>query len=506
MSGGLRSLLEEASPAAPALEQDGRTWSYDRLRRSAEAWAASAIPAPPPGETPPAPVAVVLPPTAEGVIAVHAALRSGRLVAPLNPALTAPEMAVALEALTPAVVWTDEAHAAVVRAAAGRVAPATVVTVVGEAVPDDPGSGAPRVGSGRVGGSPPDSAEGGDADREPVAAIWTSGTSGRAHGVLLSAPGLRHSALAARRRLELSAEDRWYGSLSLAHVGGLALVTRAALLGATVVAADGFDADGLADLVERGEVTHASLVPTMLRRLLGARAGRPAPGTLRCLLIGGAACPPDLVSEALDLGYPIALTYGLTEATSQVATAPPGLVRRKPGTVGPPLDGVEVAIGARGNVRVRGPTVAPGVVGGPATPVDGLVDADGWLDTGDLGELDEDGHLRILGRRSDRIVTGGVNVDPAEVEAALSGHPAVRECAVVGVPDPEWGERVSALVVVAPGPGAGPGEALRSWLRERLTGAKVPREIRIVAALPRNPNGKVDRERARALFAGPFTS
>ncbi|MGD2069213.1 MAG: fatty acid--CoA ligase family protein, partial [Gemmatimonadota bacterium] len=186
------------------------------------------------------------------------------------------------------------------------------------------------------------------------------------------------------------------------------------------------------------------------------------------------------------------LTYGLTEATSQVTTAPPSLVRRKPGTLGLPLDGVELRVDASGEILVRGATVAAGLYGSREP----LTDADGWLRTGDLGAVDGDGHLRVTGRRSDRIITGGVNVDPVGVETVLLRHPDVAEAGVVGLPDDGWGERVEAAVVARTGRSPDP-EAVRAWARQRLGGPQAPKRVTVLEALPRNPNGKVDRSALR---------
>jgi o-succinylbenzoate---CoA ligase len=249
-----------------------------------------------------------------------------------------------------------------------------------------------------------------------------------------------------------------------------------------------FSAQTFNDLVDRGDVTPASLVPTMLLRALDERGSRTAPSSLRCLLLGGASTPRALVERALAARFPIALTYGLSEACSQVATAPPELVAHKPGIVGAALRGTDVRIDEVGEILVRGPTVAAGYVGVDQP----LTDPAGWLHTGDLGELDEEGHLRVTGRRSERIVTGGVNVDPSEVEAVLRLHPDVQDVAVVGMPDPEWGERVVAVVV--PGSVSSPSHAeLETLARERLSPAKVPKRILFLGLLPRNVNGKLDR-------------
>jgi O-succinylbenzoic acid--CoA ligase len=220
------------------------------------------------------------------------------------------------------------------------------------------------------------------------------------------------------------------------------------------------------------------------------REGEPVPSTLRCLLVGGAAAGDTLVASALEQGYPVALTYGLTEACSQVATAPPKLVAEKPGTVGPPIDGLELKIREDGEISVRGATVSSGAA-----------DGEGWLRTGDLGRLDEDGHLWVSGRISDRIVTGGATVDPRTVERALESLRGVSAAAVAGVPDDVWGEIVVALIV--PDVGAElDSEALMERARERLSASESPRRLEFVDELPLNANGKIDRAEVRAIFSG----
>jgi O-succinylbenzoic acid--CoA ligase len=327
-----------------------------------------------------------------------------------------------------------------------------------------------------------------ETEPRPFALLWTSGTSGDASAVQILSSALEASARASVARLELTQGDRWYASLSLGHVGGLALVHRAAHVGCTLVVRGRFSAEVLGELIDREGLTHASLVPTMLRRLLEVRAGESVPSTLRCLLVGGAAASGALVPNAIEQGYPIALTYGLTEACSQVATAPPDLVGKKPGTVGSPIDGLEMRIRENGEICVRGPTVSPGAA-----------DEDGWLWTGDLGRLDGDGHLWISGRISDRIVTGGATVDPRSVEGVLEGLPGVSAAAVAGLPDDLWGETVVALIVLHPGAEADPKELIAS-ARERLSASQVPRRLEFAETLPVNPNGKIDRDAVREAF------
>lgn len=340
------------------------------------------------------------------------------------------------------------------------------------------------------------------------AVLWTSGTAGRPRGVALSFEALEASARASAERLGLGADDVWLASLSPAHVGGLALLTRALILGSRLVVAGAFDAAGAAALVAgEGEparlaVTHLSVVPTQLLRLLDAWGEGPPPRTFRCALVGGAGTPEALLGRALERGWPLALTYGLTEATSQVATAPPPATRAKPGTVGQPLPGVELRVASDGGILVRGSTLALAYVASDEP----LVDVDGWLHTGDLGRLDQDGDLWVTGRRIDRIVSGGVTVDAVEVEEALRAHPAVHDAGVVGLPDEEWGERVGAWVEPEPGDGEVVLDAasLDAWLRARLGPAKLPRVYHVASGLPRNANGKLDRSAVReALRSRP---
>lgn len=333
-----------------------------------------------------------------------------------------------------------------------------------------------------------------------AAVLWTSGTTGRPRGVAIAEAGLLAATTSARDRLGLTDTDVWVASLSLAHVGGLALVVRALLLGSTLVAEGRFKTEKLVDALRREgaapAVTHASLVPTQLLRLMDAWGGNPPPDSLQCILLGGAAAPESLLDRALDAGWPVALTYGMTEMTSQVATAPPEATRAKPGCVGGPLRGVEIRMAVDGEIRVRGATQALGFVGVDQP----LADSDGWYSTGDLGRVDEDGDLWILGRKSDRIVSGGVTVDPHEIQAALCEHRAIGEACVVGIPDPEWGELVAAVVVPS-GSTLDQGR-IEEWAHERLGPARLPRAWQVRAHLPLNANGKVDRKAVRALFTG----
>jgi o-succinylbenzoate---CoA ligase len=464
-----------ANPEGLALDDGGRPLSYRELHSRAEDVARRLMTAGvAPGE-----LVAVEGPLSLGLLAIfHGAWLAGAAVAPLSPRWTPSEVERALGWLRPGIrVSVGDPHAS-----EGREASVSVVTWSGD------GAGAETTQECLFGLQPSVPSPPGLGEGDLAAKLLTSGTSGTPKVVGLTAGNLLASAWASQERLGLDPSDRWLASLSPAHVGGLALLTRGAALGSGVVLRGGFGAEEFLTLGGEGAITHASLVPTMLHQALEAMGGRPAPASLRCVLLGGAPAPESVLERALAAGFPIALTYGLTEASSQVATATPELVRRKPGAVGPPLPGVEVAVVGDGELLVRGPTVAPG-----------CANIDGWLRTGDRARLDPEGHLWIVGRVSDRIISGGVNVDPAEVEAVLVGHPDIREAAVVGLPDPVWGERVVAAVV--PVAGLEPSEEdLGERARAVLSGPKRPRAWRFVEALPRNANGKVDRERVRALF------
>jgi len=299
--------------------------------------------------------------------------------------------------------------------------------------------------------------------------IRTSGTTGVPKRVELTYANHAASAAASAARLGAEPGDRWLCPLPLHHVGGLNVLIRSAINHTTVLLQREFDAARVKATLEAGEVTLASLVPTMLVRLREAGL-RQAPG-LRAIALGGGPVPAGLLDWAAETGIPVVPVYGMTETCSQIVAGSPGRV----------LPGVELEIAPDGEILVRGAMVAPGELAG-----------DGWLHTGDLGRLDEDGRLHVLGRLKELIVTGGENVAPLEVEQALLAHPAVNDAGVAGLPDPEWGEAVTAFVVMSEPAGA---EELREWCRERLEPFKVPKAVHVVPALPRSPGGKLLRDR-----------
>jgi O-succinylbenzoic acid--CoA ligase len=299
---------------------------------------------------------------------------------------------------------------------------------------------------------------------EPFAVVYTSGTTGQPKPVELTYGNVHASALANAENLGVDPDDRWLCCMPLFHVGGMSILTRSAINQTEAVIHERFDPERVLHALEEEAITLISLVATQLRRLLDA--GLEAPPDLRAALIGGGPVPSDLLKRAEQVGVPVIPTYGLTETCSQVWT-------------GQPLPGAEIVAGEDGEILVRGPMVAPKA----------LAD-DGWLHTGDRGQIDEDGNLTVEGRIADTIVTGGENVAAAEVEEVLSSHPLVDDVAVVGRPDPEWGQAVTAFVVGSADP-----DELRAHARERLAGYKVPKAIHRLDEIPRNAAGKVQRGR-----------
>ena len=319
--------------------------------------------------------------------------------------------------------------------------------------------------------------------------VETSGSTGTPKGVMLTHGNMAAAVAASRARLGLEAGDAWLCCLPLRHVGGLSILYRCAEAGARVVLHDGFAADRVLAALATESVSHISLVPAMLAKLM--EAGPPPPG-LRCVLVGGAALDGDLAGRAVAKGWPLAVTYGMSETASQLATLPGIGAGWEPGRVGRPLDGFEVSIGPDGRIRVRGPALMAGYADPQGSPGVGL-DANGWFTTGDLGRL-EGGELTVLGRADGALTSGGETFHPEEVERLLTRCPGIREAAVIGLPDPVWGDRVTALVV-----GDWTEEQVLAWCRETIPGARRPRAAVKVQSLPRTALGKLDRMALRKL-------
>ncbi len=333
--------------------------------------------------------------------------------------------------------------------------------------------------------------------------VFTSGTTGHPKGARITYANHLYGAAASAFRLGALPDDRWLTPLPLFHVGGQAVLMRSVMYGGAAVVHDTFDPAAVNRAIERDGITLLSVVPNMLTRMLNERGDRSYPDTLRCVLLGGGAAPAALLEECLRRGLPVATSYGLTEANSQVATLSPAAAAHKAGSSGQALAFAELRIVAEngeqaapfgeGEIAVRGLTVADGYDRDP----EGTAAAfrDGWLYTGDIGYLDEEGFLYVLDRRTDMIVSGGENVYPAEVEAVLLAHPDVLEAGVVGVPDEQYGQAPLAVVRLR---ATAPSSDLLAFCRLHLAAYKTPRHIRTVGEpLPRNASGKLLRKELR---------
>jgi o-succinylbenzoate---CoA ligase len=304
--------------------------------------------------------------------------------------------------------------------------------------------------------------------------VATSGSTGAPKGVELSAGALLHSARASLERIGARPGERWLCCLPVTHIAGLQVLVRSLVGGTDPVLADRADAR----TVTASGCAHISVVPTQLSRLLDVDIS-PLAG-FKSVLLGGAAAPTGLLDAARAAGVPVVTTYGMTETCG-------GCVYD-----GVPLAGVRIRIGDEDErIWVGGPVLFSGYVGGER--------ASGaeWFRTGDLGRLDPGGRLVVRGRADDVINTGGHKVVPGEVAAALQAHPGVRDAAVLGQPDPEWGERVVAIVVPADPADPPALELLRLHVQERLPRYAAPSRVVMVDAVPMLPSGKHDLARLR---------
>ena len=430
----------QSCPDRTALVADGSEVSYAELEAEAT-WVARRLAAH--GVRRGSTVALTMHPRREQAVLLHALMKVGAVLLPLGPAMTAEERAVVIVAEEPEIDLSDPGQLTQTEAD---------LPLLGEH----------------------------DMDA-PCCRVLTSGSTGSPDAVSLTYGNFLWSAVGSAFNIGVEPHDRWLCCLPLSHISGLGILMRSVVYGTAAVLHDGFDVDRVGESLEGGGVTVVSLVTTMLTRLLEAGADLSGP---RAILIGGGPVPEAPLEEAIGRGATVVQTYGLTEACSQVTTLSPADARRKLGSAGRPLLTTHLRI-RNGEILVQGPTVAPG-----------RTDADGWLHTGDLGRIDEEGFLYVEDRIDDMIVSGGENVVPAEVEQVLLRHPEVADAAVVGRDDPEWQQAVTAIVVLEDGSAVTPDE-LRRHCAGALAGFKVPKRVELAAALPRTPSGKLLRRALR---------
>lgn len=433
------------------------------------------------------------------VVAWFAIVSAGAVVVPISTASAPAEIALRLDhagcrAILHDAANRDLARAAIDRAAIDGVRPATAAIDLDGLRTGDTSAFAPPALD----------------PAAPAMILYTSGTTGRARGAVVSHRALvAHTRILVEQVLHLGADARILGVLPLAHSYGCRMVMLAAVVaGGRAILLPRFDAaSSLAAMIEE-EATWAPAVPTMLAAW-GALPDGPRPRRLAWCLSAGAPLADGVARRAeTRLGAPVRQAYGMTEATISTLNAPPD--ERVLGSVGRPAPGVEVRIadgddrplpaGVPGQVLLRGHNLMTGYLDDPAATADAL--RGGWMHTGDIGRIDPEGRLFVVDRLKDMIIRGGNNVYPSEVEEALASHPAVREVAVVGRPDERLGEEIVAIVVPADGAAPSPRE-LRDWAADRIAGIKVPREYVLLDALPLGPSRKVlKRELREGLAAG----
>lgn len=427
-------------------------------------------------------VALLLPNGLPFVELVHAVPRVGAVLVPLNTRLTPAELAWQLADADARLVVFDGSTDALAANSSRDAARTHVAELHGH------GHRLPAV-------------EDGGLDRIH-SIIYTSGTTGQPKGAMLTFGNHLWSAIGSALNLGLDPADRLLACLPMFHVGGLAVLLRSAIYGHAAVVHEAFDPRRVNGAIDDG-VTVVSVVSRMLARMLEERGDAHYPATLRAVLLGGGPAPRPLLEACAARGVPVVQTYGLTEAASQVATLAPADALRKLGSAGKPLfpteiridsDGAEAAPGEAGEILVRGATVSPGYWNREDEPSAAL--RDGWLHTGDLGRLDDEGYLYVLDRRDDLIISGGENVYPAEVEAVLLSHPCVAEAGVYRLDDERWGAVPAASVVARPGTPIA-ADDLIAFCRERLAKYKVPVRIHFVDVLPRTASGKLRRHLLR---------
>jgi len=492
------AILEEAERrfgAAPAVREGARASTYAefaaRVGARAAQWRALGIG---PGER----VAVLDWNRGAYLECYFAAAGLGAILAPLNHRLAPPELSEILSDAGARLLIAGRSLAELVEALRARATPVEHWLWSEDEPPPAPFRPA------RV--APDDVAQ----------LYYTSGTTGRPKGVMLTHRNVCTHAEWAVRELDLCARDRWGHFAPLFHLADAWATFALTQVGGLHVVAPRFEADAALALVRSEGITLTNLIPTMLKRLVESPLSGPCP-SLRLVLSGGAPIAPALVRQVLEvLGCEYAQTYGMTETCPYLTlgllpealrrAAPDEVLRRRART-GRPFGGIELEVvderGARvpaddrtvGEIRVRGATVTSGYWKRPEETARAL--REGWLYTGDLAVLDAHGFVNIVDRKKDMILTGGENVYSTEVENALYEHPAVLEAAVFGLPDETWGECVNAAVVLKDGRRVGADELIE-FCRARIAAYKAPRAIRFLSELPKTGSGKISKQALRA--------
>ena len=423
------------------------------------------------------------------LVLLFACARLGAMLVPLNWRLAPPEHARVLADCPPRVLFAEPAFADHARRIEGAIA-ATEISVLESAA-----------------GGPVQ--ESGDED-SPLLLCYTSGSTGAPKGVVLTQRAILWNAVNSTHMHDLTSADRVLTTLPMFHVGGMNIQTTPALhAGASVTLHAKFDPPAALEAIERERITLAVLVPAQLSALMELPRWRSADlSSLRMITTGSTIVSEAFVRKASERGVPVVQVYGSTETCPVAAYVRAADALRKAGSAGAPAlhcevkvagdDGAELPPGRDGEILVRGPNVATGYWNAPGETAQAF--AKGWYRSGDLGHFDAEGHLYVVARKKDMIISGGENIYPAEVETVLLECPAIEEACVVGRPEARWGEAVVAAVVLKPGRHMTEAEAL-ALFEGRIARYKHPREVRFLERLPRSALGKVQKDAVRAAIS-----
>jgi malonyl-CoA/methylmalonyl-CoA synthetase len=491
--------LNAPAPDHPFLHTPaGEDLNYGRLREKTAQLAHALAHL---GVAPGARVAVQVEKSPEALLLYLACARAGAVFLPLNTAYTLAELDYFLADAEPSLVVVSPEKLEAVRA----LAPRTNVASLGA----DGRSGSLIEVAAHQPSAFDDTATG---PSDLAAILYTSGTTGRSKGAMLTHANLASNALTLKEAWRFTAADVLLHALPVYHTHGLFVATNTVLAaGASMIFQPAFDPEAVLRFLPQATVFMG--VPTYYTRLLSEpRLNRDAVASIRLFVSGSAPLLAETHREWRErTGTEILERYGMTE--TNMITSNPYDGPRVPGSVGPPLPGVKVRIsdpttgtplsaGKIGMIEVSGPNVFKGYWRNPEKTAEEFR-AEGWFITGDLGRIDESGYVSIVGRGKDLIISGGLNVYPKEVESEIDALEGVEESAVIGLPHPDFGEAVTAVVVAAPGASVEEARVIET-LRRRLAAFKLPKRVLVEAALPRNAMGKVQKAALRERFSGLY--